>query len=201
MSLNVALVNYKKDLQNDMKDCSANDPIACRSNKDKNINSMKMSVIIENGSTLIELSKTANILFGKILALEYLINIGMNVVGIFITLHIFKGFSTLEYALIMLSMGSFFIVIRYTLKLHSCARVGQNLCNSYNEINDGLGRLLIHDGICDKQRRELEFLVNRFSIASPIRPLDMFDMNYGHFAALNNIMFTYNIILMQFKGY
>ena len=187
MSLNVVLKNYKKNLQYDLKN--------------KNINSMKMSVIIENGSTLIELSKTANILFGKLLALEYLINIGMNVVGIFITLNIFKAFSTFEHALILISTGSCFIVIRYTIKLHSCARVGQNLCTSFNEINDGLDKLLIHDGICDKQRRELEFLVNRFSITSPIRPLDMFDMNYAHFAVLNNIMFTYNIILMQFKGY
>ena len=97
MSLNVALVNYKKSLQYDLKD--------------KNITSTKMSVTIENGSTLIELSETANILFGKLLALEYLINIGMNVVGIFITLNIFKAFSTFEYPVIILSTMSFLLLL------------------------------------------------------------------------------------------
>ena len=187
MSLNVVLKNYKKNIQYDLKN--------------KNINSMKISVIIENGYTLIELSKSANIIFGKLLALEYLINMAMNVIGTFLTLNIFKAFSSFEPSLILLSTGCISVVIRYTIKLHSCARVGENLCNAFNEINDGLGKILMLDGICDKQRRELEFLSNRFSITSPIRPMNMFDMNYAHFAVLNNIMFTYNIILMQFKGY
>ena len=187
ISLNTALLNYKKNLQD--------------APKDKYINSNKVSEIIDIGFTLIELSKAANIIFGKLLALEYLTIMGMNVVGAFIGLNIFKAFSTLEPALFLLSIGSYCVVITHAIKHHSYARVGQNLCNAYNEINDGLDKLLRHDGVCDKQRRELESLLNHFSIKSPIRPLDMFDMNYGSFAVQNNIMFTYSIILMQFKGY
>ena len=190
MSLNLVLTNYMKNLQYDPKD--------------KYISPKKMSVIIDNGLTLIELSKSANIIFGRILVLEYLSNMGMHVAATFIGLNVFKAFSTFEPALILLSMGGFCLIITYTIKLYYYARVGQNLCNAYNEINTGLGKLLVHnsiDSICGEQRRELKYLVNRFSIKSPIRPLDMFNMNYAHFAVLSNIMFTYTIILMQFKGY
>ena len=189
MSLNLVLMNYMKNLQYDLKD--------------KYVNSKKISEIIDNGFTLVELSKSANIIFGKLLALEYLSNMGMNVVATFISLNIFKALSTFEPTLFLLSIGSFIVVISYYIKLYYYARVGQNLCNAYKEISKELGKLLLHDSIIDtdKQRRELEYLFNRFSIPSPIRPLDMFNMNYAHFAVLSNMIFTYTIILMQFKGY
>ena len=187
MSLCLVLVNYITTIQ-----------VALKA---KYIHSNELSVIIENGLTLTDLSKSANIIFGKLLALEYLLIMIMNVVGTFLGLNIFRAFSTFEPTQILISFGGISVVTTYAIKFYSYARVGQNLCNAYYEINDGLGKLLMSDGICDKQRRELEFLVNRFSITSPIRPMDMFDMNYAHLAVLNNIIFTYNIILMQFKGY
>ena len=113
----------------------------------------------------------------------------------------FKAFSTFELGLILTCANGFCILTLYAIKLLFYARVGQHLCDAYVEIRDGLGKLLMQDGICDKQRRELEFVVSRFSIRSPIRPLDMYDMNYANLAVLGSIMFTYNIILMQFKGY
>ena len=124
MSLNLVLMNYMKNLQYDLKD--------------KYVNSKKISEIIDNGFTLVELSKSANIIFGKLLALEYLSNMGMNVVATFISLNIFKAFSTFEPTLFLLSIGSFIVVISYYIKLYYYARVGQNLCNAYKEIGAGV---------------------------------------------------------------
>ena len=186
-SLNAALKKYVNKIQDALKD--------------KYVNSNELSDIIDIGFTLIEMSKLANNIFGKLLALEYLSVMEMSVVGAFIGLNIFKGFSNFEPALIFLPMGCYFVVITHAIKHHSYARTGQDLCNAYSEIKDGLDNLLMYDGVCDKQRRELESLFNRFSVTSPIRPMDMFDMNYASFAVQNNMMFTYSIILMQFKGY
>ena len=58
----------------------------------------------------------------------------------------------------------------------------------------------MRDGIEERQRRELGLLVDRFSCPCPIRPLDMFDLNYSSFLGLNNTMLTYLVILLQFKG-
>ena len=187
MSLNAALMNYLNKIQDALKD--------------KSVSSTKVSEIIDLGFTLIEMSKSANNLFGKLLALEYLSIMEMSVVGAFIGLNIFKGISTSEPALIFLPIGSYFVVFTHAIKHHSYARAGQNTCYAYSEIQDGLDKLLMCHGVCERQRRELESLFKRFSVTSPIRPLDMFDMNYASYAVQNNIMFTYSIILMQFKGY
>ena len=187
-------MSYAKNLQYAPTEMSLN-------HRASNLNSKKVSVLIDNGFTLIQLSKSANIIFGKVLALEYLSLMGMNITGVFLGFNIFKAISTYEPALILHCMTSYCLVIIYAIRFYSYAKVGQSLCNAYQEINEGLGLVLMHDNICDGQRRKLEFLVNCFSITSPIRPLDMFDMNFAHFAVLSNIMFTYNIILMQFKGY
>ena len=63
-----------------------------------------------------------------------------------------------------------------------------------------LGRLQVRDGIEERQRRELDLLIDRFSNPCPIRPLDMFDLNYSSFLGLNNTILTYLVILLQFKG-
>ena len=161
----------------------------------------KLSVIIENGLTLTDLAKSANNMFGKILVLVYLIVILSIVNGTFLGLNVVKAFSTLEPGLVLTSITGFTIACIGIITLRTYACIGQHLCEAYSVVNDRLSKVLMLDGICDKQRRELEFLVTRFSIRSPIRPLDMFDMNYANCAVLNNIMFTYTIILMQFKGY
>ena len=185
MSFNIVLIHYMKNLQD----------------APNYIKSKKVSKLIDDGLAIIKLSKSANRTFGRLLAMEYWNIIGMSVVGAFNGLNIFKGVRAFQPALIIHAINSSCVVMIYFIKLFSYAQVGQNLCNAYNEIKTGLGELQMHDDICEKQRRELKFLVDRFSIKSPIRPLDMFNMNFAHLAVLSNIIFTYSIILMQFKGY
>ena len=164
--------------------------------KSKKIEQNLMSEIVDNGFTLLELAKQANDIYGTLLAIDFISIMMMNVVGVFTCLGL-----TTDLAHICLCITGFFIVILNMIKLYSYTRIGQGLSEVYFEIQDGMEKLLLLDGIGVKQRRELEFLVKRFSARAPIRPLDMFDMNSANFAVISNIMITYVIILMQFKGF
>ena len=160
-----------------------------------------MAETIDYGFTLLDLAKQANDIFGKVLAIDFISVMIMNVVGVFTCLALNTAIGNSNLAHICLCITGFFIVILNMIKLYSYTRIGQALSEVYFEIQDGLEKLLLLDGTTVKQRRELEFLVRRFSVRAPIRPLDMFDMNSANFAVISNIMMTYVIILMQFKGF
>ena len=160
-----------------------------------------MAETIDYGFTLLDLAKQANDIFGKVLAIDYISVMIMNVVGVFMCLALNTAIGNSNLAHICLCITGLFIVILNMIKLYSYTRIGQALSEVYFEIQDGLEKLLLLDGTSVKQRRELEFLVRRFSVRAPIRPLDMFDMNSANFAVISNIMMTYVIILMQFKGF
>ena len=187
-SINITYSHYIKSIQ----DASSERGI---------MKTKRLSAIIDNGNSLTDLSKLVNTMYGKILAIEYLIITLHIVSGAFVSLNILKALSTFEPKLILKSINGFCIASVGVNKLYAYARVGQHLCDNNSEIKDCLRKLLTMDSICDKQRRELDFLVTRFSATSPIRPMDMFDMNYANCAVLISIMFTHCIILMQFKGY
>ena len=186
-SLKTALVHFMKNIQNILEA--------------KQIDEDTMSKIIDNGFTLLELARLANDTYGKVLAIDFISFMITNVVGVFTCLALNTAIGNSNLAHICLCITGFFIVILNMIKLYSYTRTGQALSEVYYEIQDGLDKLLLLDGISVKQRRELEFLIKRFSVRAPIRPLDMFDMNSANFAVISNIMMTYVIILMQFKGF
>ena len=166
----------------------------------KRTNVNTMSEIIDNCFTLLDLVKQANTIYGNVLVVDFMSVMIMNVVGVFTCLALPMAMKHSSIAHICLCIAGLFIVILNMIKLYSYTRIGQALSEVYFETQDGIDKLLLLDGISDKQRRELEFLVKRFSVRAPIRPMDMFDMNSANFAVLCNIM-TYVIILMQFKGF
>ena len=45
----------------------------------------------------------------------------------------------------------------------------------------------------------MEVLIDKFSVSCPFRPLDMFDVNFSTAASLAGLVFTYVIVLMQFR--
>ena len=167
----------------------------------KKLDENTMSEIVDNGFTLLELARQANDIYGKVLAIDFISVMIMDVVGIFTCLALNTAIGNSNPAHICLCIAGFFIVILNMIKLYSYTRIGQALSEVYFEIHERMDKLLLLDGISIKQRRELKFLVKRFSVRAPIRPLDMFDMNSANFAVISNIMMTYVIILMQFKGF
>ena len=76
----------------------------------------------------------------------------------------------------------------------------QDLAEAFDRNRKSLGRLQVRDGIEERQRRELALLIDRFSLPSPIRPHDMFDLNRASNLGINNTILTYLVILLQFKG-
>ena len=49
------------------------------------------------------------------------------------------------------------------------------------------------------ERAQAEVLIDRFGRAAPIRPLDVFDVNYATAASVSGLILTYVIVLLQFK--
>ena len=167
----------------------------------KRINMNTMSEITDNCFTLLDLVKQANTIYGKVLVVDFMSVMIMNVVGVFTSLALPTAMNNSSIAHICLCITGIFFVVLNMIKLYSYTRIGQALSEVYFETQDGIDKLLLLDGISIQHRRELEFLVKRFSVRAPIRPMDMFDMNSANFAVLSNIMMTYVIILMQFKGF
>ncbi len=54
-------------------------------------------------------------------------------------------------------------------------------------------------GLQGDLKDRLHLLTVHFSNSSPIRPLDIFSMNYASTASVAGLMFTYLIVLMQFR--
>ena len=48
-------------------------------------------------------------------------------------------------------------------------------------------------------KSHLEVTIERFSMSSPIRPMDMFDLNGGSAMSILGLLLTYLIVLFQFK--
>ena len=76
----------------------------------------------------------------------------------------------------------------------------QDLAEAFARNRRSLGQLQVRDGIEERQRMRLALLIERFSLPSPIRPLDMFDLNRASLLGINNTILTYLVILLQFKG-
>ena len=59
--------------------------------------------------------------------------------------------------------------------------------------------ILKANGIAKKERVELEVLIDKFSVSCPIQPLDIFDVNLANATTIAGLVFTYVIVLLQFK--
>ena len=49
-------------------------------------------------------------------------------------------------------------------------------------------------------KSHLEVTIERFTRPSPIRPMDMFDLNYASAMSIFGLLLTYLIVLFQFKA-
>ncbi len=80
-------------------------------------------------------------------------------------------------------------------------KFGQVMRTTYAGIRTKLqDRLLLRSSDPDVDREEARVLIDRFSASSPLRPMDMFDMHYESGASLAGLIFTYVIVLLQFKS-
>lgn len=55
------------------------------------------------------------------------------------------------------------------------------------------------NNITKKEMVELEVLIEKFSVACPLQPLDIFDVNLANATTMAGLFFTYVIVLLQFK--
>ena len=50
------------------------------------------------------------------------------------------------------------------------------------------------------EKNKMDILIVRFSNSGPIRPLDVFNLNYASAASTIGLLVTYIIVLMQFRA-
>ena len=50
------------------------------------------------------------------------------------------------------------------------------------------------------EKNKMDILILRFSETGPIRPLDIFNLNYASAASTIGLLVTYIIVLMQFRA-
>ena len=94
----------------------------------------------------------------------------------------------------MLGLHSLFV-------LHALHKSGQMLADSYRKAKRSLRMLAIDasDTLNSKRRSQLDFLCEHFSSESPFRPLNVCGINFSSAASLGGLIFTYMIVLLQFK--
>ena len=57
---------------------------------------------------------------------------------------------------------------------------------------------------CDAEALRIDTLIDwlsSYTSRAPIRPMDIFDLNYASGASITGLILTYMIILLQFKGH
>ncbi len=80
-------------------------------------------------------------------------------------------------------------------------RAGQGLLDRYRDIREVIEDLKVDQlGELDPQTAgQFDLLISRLSSSAPLRPLDLFDVNLSGGITLAGSIFTYMIILLQFK--
>ena len=81
--------------------------------------------------------------------------------------------------------------------------VGQKLCDDVSEARETIQRMRMDNAkrLTATETLEMDTLIDwlSFSSRAPIRPMDVFDMNYSSGASILGLILTYMIILLQFK--
>ncbi len=93
------------------------------------------------------------------------------------------------------------MIIFCFMKLFCLKNIGQSIASKYANIRRNLQKIVVA-GATDLSLRELsqyEMLVDWFAKSSPIRPKDMFNLNFSSAATICGIVMTYMLVLVQFK--
>ncbi len=78
---------------------------------------------------------------------------------------------------------------------------GQDLASGYRSVRSALLGIVVErsETLTPKEQAEILILVDHFSTPAPVRPMDVFNLNYGSGASIVGLVLTYIIVLLQFK--
>jgi hypothetical protein len=157
------------------------------------------------GFDLITLSEQADSCFGGILFFEYCLHLSNITCCTFFATGISAAFTATDGpkpAHTLNAIHYLMLAVYGFRRIWSFQNVGQMLCNRYQEIRRHLQHMRVdfaEDDLSRKNSCQLNTLIELFSNPSPIRPLDVFNMNYANGASVAGLILTYWIILIQLK--
>ena len=101
-----------------------------------------------------------------------------------------------QWAIMLFSLSYMLFSCMFLLRLMSYHSVVQKMVRHCAQIKTNLQNALLLEL---PSKSHLEVTIERFSMSSPIRPLDMFDLNASSAMSIFGLLLTYLIVLFQLK--
>ena len=140
-------------------------------------------------------------MFGSLLLMETTIGLISEVITLFFGLVMFTAFQNGEINthILQFGMGQLILGLFYYSRRTFLTMAGQNLCNVYGKIRLKMQKYIGSHKMEDLEKIQMDVLINQFSVTAPIRPYDVFNLNYASGFSMDGLMITYIIVLLQFK--
>ena len=147
------------------------------------------------------MNRLNNEMFGSILILETAVGLLTEVITLFFGLVMFTAFQNGEINtyILQFGLGQLFLGLFYYMRRMFLTTAGQKLCNVYGKIKLNLQKFMGSHKLEDMENIQLNILIDQFSVAAPIRPYDVYNLNYASGFSVDGLMITYIIVLLQFK--
>ena len=166
-----------------------------------------IGTIISRGFALTDLVKLANGMFGKMIMIQYSVNLFYTTFGIYFSTCVFNVYANksgqVNEFLLIFCIANIALVVLSLYQLHVLQDVGQKLCDHFTGIRENMeaASIKMSRSPDPEKDRQLQVLIARYSATttSPMRPCDVFNMNAANFVSIGGIVLTYIIVLLQFK--
>ena len=144
-----------------------------------------------------------NELFGSDLFMESGIDLICESAGLYLSINIYSAFGGYQINPLMAVFGlmNVFTFVFYISKWFGITQKGQQIQKMFKEVKKTLQKMkLAHvTKLTVQQNCALDILIENYSVECPVRPLDIFNLNYSTALSAFGLCFTYVIVLLQFK--
>eukprot|EP00094_Tigriopus_californicus_P012420 TCALIF_12006-PA protein Name:"Protein of unknown function" AED:0.32 eAED:0.32 QI:0/0.5/0/0.66/1/1/3/0/427 len=154
------------------------------------------------GNQIVDILEFTNTMYGPMLIFEYTECIIFIVIGYFFGISMFTVLEDgLRLVPFLNGLACFLIGVSATLRVYGHNSGGQKLCRQTTKARRNLQKYVSHKfwTLSAESANNYELQVKYLSKPAPIRPMDIFDLNWSSALSLNGLMLTYIIVLLQFK--
>ncbi len=163
----------------------------------------RLGRILDAGFWLSNLSEQANVTLGRLTLTILFVNVVLSSCGVYLSTSLFNVRRDGQFRIVNFLYGSSdaFVGVYGIYVLYKLHKVGQELADAYRRVRRGLQLVAIEeaDAMSPRESQQLAFLLEHYSSESPLQPLNACNINYASGASLAGLIFTYIIVLLQFK--
>ena len=140
-------------------------------------------------------------MFGRFIAYECLFSLVILTFCVFFQSNAVMLFSEFYYPIACMTGVHFIFGAFFMAKLFALEEIGQRLAERFSSIRCGIlsWKGAEFESLSAKELNDLGLLVGHFEVQSPLRPMDIFNLNRSSSASVAGLVITYMIILLQMK--